>query len=71
MQTIIDLYNNYHHPDTIRIIIAGILFIPFIYLLTYKGDKQPAEKKESSKQREYNKLYKDISGKLTKEKELA
>ena len=71
MRTIIDLYNSYHHPDAIRIIIAAILFIPFIYLLTYRSEKPERIKREPKNNREYKKLYEDISGKLSKEKELA
>jgi hypothetical protein len=39
MQTVIHL-GQVFHPDIIRIIFAAILFIPFIYLLTLKEEKE-------------------------------
>jgi hypothetical protein len=42
MQTVINLQQALH-PGILRIIIAAILFIPFIYLITLKSESEEEE----------------------------
>jgi hypothetical protein len=61
METVINLHQDFH-PETARLIVAGILFIPFAYLLTYKpAKKSTSRKRHSRRSNSYQKLYQQVS----------
>jgi hypothetical protein len=68
MQTIISLQQALH-PGIVRIIIAAILFIPFIYLITLKSETEEEEEIIQNDIPSRGELYQAMYSQLAKKEE--